>query len=217
MIITFMSKIKAYFYLYGIRFFSLIYVLYAIKKSYLTISTYSISKNYRETHEPCNSELVYGELAVYSFLYLLNLILGRKNSKIYDLGCGDGKLVLAAVLFFKNLNAIGIESVAPLQNIASDMAQKNFNEIKKNNASLTIFQDSFLTKDFSDGDIIYINSAALRKTTWDVLCERFKSLAKNSYLISVENKINSPFFSLVYVGIHSASWGQARVYIYEKI
>lgn len=204
-------KIKTYF--------RLIYVLILIKKSYFNIATYSISKKYRTEQEPSNTDLIYGELSICSFLYLLTLILkdNNPNKKIYDLGCGDGKLLLSAVLLFKNLQAIGIEVIAPLQKIASDLATLRVNEINKNNSSLNIFQDSFLIKDFSDGDIIYINSAALGKSTWDVLYERFNILAKDSYLISVENKITSPLFSLIYVGMHSASWGKARVYIYQKI
>lgn len=214
--ISILSKFRSYCRVFIINNFKLIYVLFMLKKSYKNTPTYSISKYYRETQEPNNSDLIYGELAVHSFLYLLMLIIKSKNIKIYDLGCGDGKLLLSAVLFFKNLHAMGIEKVEPLKNIGFNIAQLRLPEIKKNHSSLSFFQDSFLTKDISDGNIIYINGAALGKASWDVLNDRFRLLAPNSYIISVEYKINNALFSLIYMGIHSASWGKARVYIYQK-
>ncbi len=214
--ISVLTKIKAYSILYFLRFFELWSVLNKIKKTYKHIPTYSISKEYRLSQEPKNTDLIYGELSVLSFLYLLGLIPKTKNVKIYDLGCGDGILLLSAVLFYKRLNAVGIEKIADLQKIAVSMKKAYQADINKNHASLDFFQDSFLNKDFFDGNIVYINGAALGKATWDVLNERLNKLAKNSYLISVENKLSNPFFSMIYKGIHSASWGKARVYIYQK-
>lgn len=217
MIISILLKCRAYSRVFLINYFKLLYVLILLKKLYENTPTYSISKNYRAGQASHDPDLIYGELAVHSFLYLLMLIFKPKNIKIYDLGCGDGKLLLAAVLFFKNLHAIGIEKVEPLQKVASDIARLRLSQIKKNHSSLSFIQDSFLTKDISDGNIIYINGAALEKISWDLLNEQFKLLAKDSYIISVENKINNALFSLIYIGIHSVSWGKARVYIYKKI
>lgn len=214
MLISFLDKIKTYFIVYFLKFFTLIYVLLILHKTYQKTPTYSISKQYRDTQETPNPDLIYGELSIHSFLYLLALIPKKINGNIYDLGCGDGKLLLGAVLFFRNINAMGIEIVGTLKNVAATIALSKLRNVTLNNNTLNFIEGSFLTQDFSDASIVYINAAALKKTTWDKLEERLKKLKHNTYVISVVRKLESPLFSLVYSGMHDCSWGKAWVYIY---
>jgi SAM-dependent methyltransferase len=209
-------KLNIFFTVFILRLFKLIQILFILKKSYQSIPSYSISKQYRITQEPSNSDLIYGELSVHAFLYLLALIPKKNNALIYDLGCGDGKLLLSAVLFFKNLKAIGIEKVADLQKIAALLALSIQANSQKNHSTLIFLHQDFLDTDFSDANIVYINGAALKQTTWQQVCSCLKSLSENSYVISVERKVELPLFTLEYAGIHHASWGKARVYIYKK-
>lgn len=210
-------KLNIFFTVFILKLFKLIHVLTILKKNYQSIPSYSISKQYRITQEPTNSDLIYGELSVHSFLYLLALIPKKNNALIYDLGSGDGKLLLSAVLYFKNLKAIGIEKVTDLQKISASLALSIQASIQKNHSRLTFLHQDFLDTDFSDANVVYINGAALKQTSWQQLCTSFKSLSKNSYVISVERKLNFPLFMLEYTGMHNASWGKARVYIYQKI
>lgn len=215
--ISLAHKLKTFTKVYFIKLHVLLFALYCVKKSYHNIPTYTLSKEYRMSHEPKNTDLIYGELSIHAFLYLLALIIKNKNEKIYDLGCGDGKLLLSAALYFKKIQAVGIEKIENLTNIAKNINKLNISKINYHSSSVTFFSESFLVKDFSDGNIIYVNGCALGKTTWDALNERFNRLNKNSYLISVENKVFSPCFTMIYKGMHAASWGKTRVYIYQKI
>jgi hypothetical protein len=210
-------KLNIFFTVFILKLFKLIHVLTILKKNYQSIPSYSISKQYRITQEPTNSDLIYGELSVHSFLYLLALIPKKNNALIYDLGSGDGKLLLSAVLFFKNLTAIGIEKVTDLQKIAFELSLALNANIQKNYSSLLFLHQDFLNTDYFDANIIYINGAALKQTSWNQVCDSFKHLSENSYVISVERKLNLPLFMLEYTGMHNASWGKARVYIYQKI
>ncbi len=216
MMISPLQKAKTYFIVYFLKFFSLIYVLFSVNKTYQKIPTYSLSKQYREAQKSDDPDLIYGELSVLDFLYLLSLIPKKMPCKIYDLGSGDGKLLLSAVLFFKGIKAIGVETVSTLQNVAATIALSKLVAISKNNCSLDFIEDSFLKKDFSDANIIYLNAAALKKTTWDELSEKFKNLKQGTYVISVVRKLDDPLFSQIYSGMHNCSWGKAWVYIYQK-
>lgn len=216
MALSFYNKVSAYLQVFLLKVFKLIYVSFTLNNAYKNIPTYSISKQYRDTQETSDPDLIYGELSINSFLYLLALITKKMDIKIYDLGCGDGKLLLAAVLFFNNLNAIGIERVEALQSTASNIALRLQPNIAKNYCSLTFIKNSFLIQDFSDGDIILINGAALKNNTWDELAECFKKLKRGTYVISVVRKLEATLFSLVYFGMHHCSWGKAWVYIYQK-
>ena len=208
-------KLKTYIAVFILKFFKLVYVLAIVKKTYAKTPTYSISKQYRVEQEPENPDLIYGELAISSFLYLLALIPKKMNCKIYDLGCGDARLLLSAALFYNHLKAVGIEKITTLHNIASSIVLSMLPKIIKNNCALNIIEDSFLKVNFFDADIVYVNGAALKETTWNQLCERFNHLKKGSYVISVERKFENRLFPLIYSGKHNASWGRAWVYIYS--
>jgi len=204
-----LSKLVIYFEIYVVRIFKVSSILKYLNKIYKEIPSYSISKQYRMSQEPHNPDLIYGELSVYSFLYLLVWISKNKNTlnKLYDLGCGNAKLVLAAALYFKEIQAIGIEIIADL---ITPILETGLPE------NLQIFENNFLDVDFSDGDIIYVNGAVLKESTWIQCCEKFELLNTNSHVISVVRKITSPSFVLIYSAIHSASWGNTWVYIYQK-
>jgi hypothetical protein len=141
-------KLNIFFTVFILKLFKLIHVLTILKKNYQSIPSYSISKQYRITQEPTNSDLIYGELSVHSFLYLLALIPKKNNALIYDLGSGDGKLLLSAVLFFKNLTAIGIEKVTDLQKIAFELSLALNANIQKNYSSLLFLHQDFLNTDY---------------------------------------------------------------------
>lgn len=214
--ISVLQKFKAYYAIFFLKIFKLICVQKTLKRAYKNIPSYSISKQYRISHEPTNPDLIYGELSVKDFLYLCALIPKNINCKIYDLGCGDARLLLAAVLFFGGVRAVGIEKIANLQEAASAIVLSMLPKIKKNNSTLSIIRDSFLHYDFSDADIVYVNAAALTDATWQALNELFEKLKVGSHVITVTRKLEPQSFSLIYTGIHKASWGKAWVYVYYK-
>lgn len=216
MTISALRKFKIYCTVFFLNSFKLKYILKTIQKAYQATPSYSISKQYRVAHEPMNPDLIYGELSIKSFLYLYALIPKRINCKIYDLGCGDARLLLASALFFKNLEAVGIEKIAALQQAASNIVLSMQSQIQKNNSTITIMADNFLQKDFSDADIIYINSAAMTDETWKALHVIFEKLRMGSHIITVTRTINISSFSLIYSGVHQVSWNKAWVYIYYK-
>ncbi len=207
--ITSISKIKTHFEIYLVNIFKLLRVLSTLKKTYSKTPTYSLSKQYRAEQEPENPDLIYGELSVYSFLYLLVLVSKNKSklNKTYDLGCGDAKLMLAAALYFENMQAVGVEKVPAL---VEPILESGLPE------NLQIIQNSFLEIDFFDADLIYINGAVFQESTWLECCEKFELLNTGCYVISVVREIKSPNFILIYSALHSASWGKALVHIYRK-
>ncbi|MCS5709289.1 hypothetical protein CC99x_010270 [Candidatus Berkiella cookevillensis] len=216
MTISVLQKFKAYYIILFLKFFKFICVQETLRKAYKNIPSYSISKQYRIEYEPTNPDLIYGELSVKDFLYLCALIPKNINCKIYDLGCGDARLLLAAVLLFKDLKAVGIEKIASLQEIASTVILPMLSKIKENNSTVTVIKDNFLHYDFSDADIVYVNAAALTDATWQALHELFEKLKVGSHIITVTRKLDTQSFSLIYTGIHQASWAKAWVYIYYK-
>lgn len=191
-------------------------VLTIIKCLYRKTPTYSISKQYRQQYEPNNPDLIYGELAIPAFIYIVSLLPKPSNCKIYDLGCGDGKLVAAAACYFTNIEAIGIEKLSPLTQASENIIASVEAKAHKCNSNLSIITQDYLEVSFSDANIVYINGAALKEKTWQKLLQKFYELPKGSYVICVARRIESNHLKLIYKGSHRASWGPAWVHIYKK-
>lgn len=183
---------------------------------YNNIPSYSISKQYREQGNSKNPDFIYGELSIESFLYLLDYIPRKYKRKILDLGCGDGKLMLALSLYYSNVDLKGIEIIAGLADAAKYAVDNIESTLKSRNNSVFIENCDFLATNFFDADVIYCNGAAFKQNTWKQLCEKFTLLKNGRYVISVEKKIPDDNFTMLHCQRCSASWGTAIVYIFQK-
>ncbi len=183
---------------------------------YRDVATYSISKQYRLEYEPDTPDLIYGELAISDFIYLLGLIPIQKNCLCFDLGCGDSQLLISAMLFYKQMKFYGIEKIPALYDIGMTMIKQAQDRFSVSDQRVYLELKDFLTIDMSRADIIYVNAAALTDKTWITLNRRFETLEPNTYIIVVERKVISPNFKCLYSAKHKASWGNALVHIYVK-
>ncbi|MCL4344019.1 MAG: SAM-dependent methyltransferase [Nitrososphaerota archaeon] len=88
--------------------------------------------------------------------YVINqmLSLGRASSSsiVYDLGCGDGSIVMAAARDFRVKKAVGIEIDKKLSTIASSMVSKLKNAV--------IINASYDIVDISEANLITIYQGA---------------------------------------------------------
>lgn len=118
---------------------------------------------------------------------MISLAGNISHKKIYDLGCGDGRIVFAAAK--KGANAIGIELSYPIYLLA--LFKK---KLMKSNAS--IIHASLWDIDVSDADIIfvYLLPAMMKKFEQ----EKYPTLAKGAIVISNGFKFSSlsPFLEI---------------------
>ena len=192
--IRFLHGAKIFIEFFILKIFKLIFVLRYIDRVYKKIPTYSISKQYRVEQEPDNPDLIYGTLSNISFLYLLNLLHKKGCCKIYDLGCGDARLILSAALFFKDIQATGIEKVSDLVQAAKSARLLSMAKIKKNQSTMTIMEGDFLVVNLEEAHIVYVNGAVFKEATWEQLRTKFSRLQPGSYVISVVRRIHDSQF-----------------------
>lgn len=90
---------------------------------------------------------------------MLTLAELKPGETLYDLGCGDGRIVIIAAQEFK-ANAIGIE-------LREDLVKKALEEIHKNNLEkrAKIIQGDLFSIDISDADVVtlYLTTSANEK------------------------------------------------------
>lgn len=197
------------------KIFKLKRIIKKINNLYKDTPTYSLSKQARSTQDN-NPNLVYGELSIKSFIYLLALLAKPNGCKILDIGCGDAKLLHSAALFFKHINITGIEIVPEVYQVAQDKLNQLQSEIKDNHNQVKIINEDASTYSLQNFNIVYMCLSALEDPNWQAIVKQLESLKPGSKVISIARKINHPNFKPIYIAVHPASWGPASVYIYQR-
>ena len=195
---------------------------------YKGINSGYISFQERERLAIQDSAFIYGEIDFSSFFTILDKVKPQPREIFYDLGCGSGKAVFAAALFFDLSKAYGIELLPALYTIANNQIEKAKNLIKlydKNLAEtyfnriycIQFINDNFLNCNISDGDIIFINATCLDYYTWEAIVEKLLLLKCGSRVIVTTKKIPHDQFNLLHQTRELMSWGMNSVNIYIKI
>lgn len=189
-----------------------------LKRLYKNINAKRVSNQERQHQGLANQqEFIYGEIQFLSFYKILDKVKPKVHEKFYDLGCGGGKAVFSAALFFDLSQSVGIELLPRL----CDVAQQQLKKAQQNAVSLPavsriqFINDDFLQYDFSDGDIIFINATALSDSIWSKLCAKLLKLKPGSRVIVTTKTIPHRAFELLYQGRELMSWGMNSVSIYQ--
>jgi SAM-dependent methyltransferase len=175
-----------------------------------------VSKQARETLTLDKDDYIYGEIYPAAFLDILSESGPQAGTLFVDLGSGSGKAALTAALRYPFAKVMGIELLPQLHQLSTNLltlANKNSNQSL---ASVEFQCRDFLTVDFSDADLIFINATCLNYVTWETLQARFKCLKPGSRIITTSKKLDSSYVDLVYSGMHKMGWGMNSVMIYQK-
>jgi len=102
----------------------------------------------------------------------------QSGELVYDLGCGDGRLLIEANLAYK-ARAVGIE----ISFIFCWIARINAN---LHQARITVLQDDLMKIDFSDADVIF---CYLMPQQLNLLKKKFSFLKKGCRIISLRFEV----------------------------
>lgn len=194
---------------------------------YSEINSKSISLKERERLAIEDPAFIYGEIDFLSFFTILTKVKPTPKEIFYDLGCGAGKAVFSAILFFDIAKAYGIELLPALYNVANSQIEKAKTLIRSYDndlaqsylqrvSNIQFINDDFLNCNISDADIIFINATCLNYHTWEALIEKLMLIKVGSRIIVTTKKIHRAQFQLLYHGLELMSWGMNSVNIYIK-
>jgi len=182
---------------------------------YTNVNGFILSREAR-THNDA-MEYTYGEIDFRSFIAILCLAKPNEKTKFYDLGSGTGKAVLACAMVFNVNKSVGIELFSLLHHAALEIKQDlaNLPEYKENIKKINFINENFLTADFSDATIIFINATALFGESLKLLTNRLSQLKPGTIIITTSKKLKNPNFQLVKTAPMQMSWGVVYAYIHE--
>lgn len=125
----------------------------------------------------------YGELLLADFIDMLDGAGAHAGQNFYDLGSGLGQLVFTAGLL--GLDATGVEIVKQRHEQAVAAVQQAEEQgIGKNHGSIKFLHGSFYDVDFSDADIVFINSVLFSDEMMRIISQKARSMKHGSRIIS---------------------------------
>jgi len=144
-----------------------------------------IRRDRAECEEACGSDKAagYGEIVLDHFIDMLDNYGAHAGQVFYDLGSGLGQLVFTAGLL--GLDATGIEIVKQRHLMAvAAVEQAEKQGIGETHGSISHIHGSFYDVDFSNADIVFINSVMFSDGMMRILGEKARSMKHGSRIIS---------------------------------
>jgi len=153
-------------------------------------------------------------------------VLQHKGGVFYDLGCGTGKVLIAATCMHQFDNCWGIELLGSLVVIASDLIRsynvrgKQLLE-RENDTHCSIIHGDFLifktSKNWTNGDVVFCNCASFDDDIMAKLADLAEYMKIGSFFITVSKKLPSSEWVVVDHSMLPISFGEATVYIHQKV
>jgi len=125
----------------------------------------------------------YGEIHLDDFIDMLNNAGAHAGQNFWDLGSGLGKLVLTAGLL--GMDATGVEIVNQrYQQACEAIQQAEVQGIGDEHGIVRFLHGSFYDIDFSDADILFINSVLFSDEMMKVIAQKARFLKHGARIIS---------------------------------
>ncbi len=171
-----------------------------------------------------DTSFTYGEVTFYSFVRILEKATPLPGEIFYDLGSGSGKAVFVAGLIFDFAKVCGIEKLDSLYTLSTSLLKKldNLPERKQllptKQFNIDFIHDDFLSVDFHDADIIFINATCFRGDLFQAIIQKLLKLKLGARIIlGSANLENIGGFQLIYSNMHLMSWGLNQIRIYQRV
>lgn len=185
------------------------------------VNGYKLSEQARSKLSYKTQAHVYGEVLPDSFRKILDVVKPRGGEVFCDLGSGVGRPVFLASLFFPFSRLYGVEILRELNEQANLLlikyrALRHKWALQSDARDIEFIHGNFLTYDFSDADVVFMNSTCFYDELFSSLIAQSHALKKGSRVITLTRKIQSPFFTFLSGGNYRMSWGDVEVSFYEK-
>ncbi len=201
------------------------------------------SKKEREELGRKETTLVYGEISFEAFGVILEKvkkIYGRQDvgasgaygvlqgrgGVFYDLGSGTGKGVVAAAILHNFDQCVGVECLEGLYSISLEMlasyntrGKTKLQDREFDTHCSFVFGDflDMKVRDWRDGDVVFANSTCYDEELMAKIAEKAIGMKKGSFFISFSKRLASEDFVILEHEMMKMSWGEATVYIMQKM
>lgn len=186
-----------------------------------------VSQLEREDKGIFEDYFAYGELNIEIFatiyIKIVSVYGAQDNGIFYDLGCGVGQLVYAAVLIGKFKKACGVECIFTLlergekrmtrwEKMTADLA------VTIKNANIQWIDDNVFENDFwVEASFILLHWTAFANIEIQKLSELFEGCSEGCQVVTFTKPIQGTSFKLLLADKCETSWGLAEFFLQEKV
>ena len=188
------------------------YALSLLKPLYQNVNGMEVARKAWQQSRFRDFAFTYGEIDIISFIAILETAQLKPGEIFYDLGSGTGKAVFTAALAFNFAACKGIELVPELYQLSCQLKRR----LPKLNAQIELINADFLSVDFREADVIFINAACFVGEIWQTIVEKFIQLKPGTRVIVGSKQLPIPYFNLIDEKLRYMSWGEAIVRIYQR-
>eukprot|EP01041_Mallomonas_annulata_P007713 gene7713-15783_t len=179
----------------------------------------AVSRKEREDNEYTSATLVYGEINFNPFAMVFQKLyrygLSADGGKFVDIGCGTGKPVFAAALLHDFDYCVGIEILEGLHGVCRKVLSQWRKNIRhrcsrtKFDMNISFIHGDAIHINWSDADVVFVNSTCFDETLMIKLAICAKTLRKGSFFISTTRRLPSPEFEILDMSRMPETWGVA--------
>ena len=143
----------------------------------------------------------------------------KGNLVFWDLGCGAGKVLVAAAISEKFSEIYGVEFLEELSNGANTACHQFMKLAEENKMikpdKMNVTKGDILKVDWSNADIIYIASVCYPEPLMEGIIEKTKFLKKGTIIITLKLMTEMSLKAIQHFKI-KMTWGSSDIYILEK-
>ncbi|MDF2866705.1 MAG: histone methylation protein [Gammaproteobacteria bacterium] len=183
-----------------------------LKRLYHNVNAVEIARKAWQQRQFRDYAFIYGEIDLISFIAILEAAQLKSDDIFYDLGSGAGKAIFTAALAFNFKVCKGIELVPELYQLSCQLKQ----QLPKLMTQIEFINADFLTVDFSDADVVFINAACFVGEAWQAIVAKFIQLKAGTRIIVGSKELPIQHFNLMDENLRYMSWGKAMVRIYRR-
>lgn len=178
----------------------------------------------RDRHESSQHDLTYGEVTFGTLAQILCEDL--KNSGIestgifYDLGSGTGRGVIGAALIGSFDRVCGVEMISELHEAALGVKEEFVERVApgigydcENGPEIKFVEGNLLRADWSDADVVFINSTCFSKGLMEKISQQADRLRPGACIITLTQPLTSSYFEILKSIKYDYSWGTATTHI----
>lgn len=187
---------------------------------YRDVNGYVLSANGRNRLPYHDKSHTYGEIIPEAMYKILQKVEPIAGDVFYDLGSGTGKAVILAALFSDFSKCVGIEMIEDLNDAARGVGQRFIAETKMYGGTfpqLEFVNGDFLTKDFSNADVVFAHSTCFYDEIMLNLVQKLEQTKPGTRVVTVTKTINSPDFYCFHSEEYWLGWGKGTVHFYKRV
>jgi SAM-dependent methyltransferase len=189
---------------------------------YKNIDGYKIALGAQKKTGIYLQSFMYGEVTYKGLYEILHLVKPQAHETFYDLGSGTGKAVMIAALVTSCQKCVGIELLKDLYHTAETIKRNYFDTYLstlppyKKTQKIEFHHADFTKFDYTDADIVFMNSVAFHYEFDDAFVEKLGHLKRGTRIILTGTPIMLPHFTLIHQSKHLYSWGEESNNVYLK-